>query len=316
MKTFLILVKRNCKIFFKDKAMFFTSLITPLILLFLYSTFLGNIYRENTLLTVLEINKALELGGLPTIDTGDAFEKLLDAFVGGQLLSSILAVSSVTVAVSCNMIMVQDRATGVEKDLMISPVSPAILTLSYYVSTLISTFIICYTACAVGLIYLAIVGWYMSFADVLLLMLDVFILVILGTAFTSLINFFLKTQGQISAVSSIISSGYGFICGAYMPIFQFGDTLKNIVGFFPGVYGTSLLRRHALRGVIVEMEELGITGEALTSIKDAVDYSIYVFDKQVPIGVMYAALIGSIILLLAVYVTLGILKSKKIIMKK
>ena len=30
------LIRRNCKLFFKDKGMFFTSLITPVILLVLY----------------------------------------------------------------------------------------------------------------------------------------------------------------------------------------------------------------------------------------------------------------------------------------
>ena len=33
-----ILIKRNVKLFFKDKGMFFTSLITPVILLVLYAT--------------------------------------------------------------------------------------------------------------------------------------------------------------------------------------------------------------------------------------------------------------------------------------
>ena len=46
-RTFLSMVKRNVKLFFKDKAMFFTSLITPAILLVLYVTFLGNVYRDN-----------------------------------------------------------------------------------------------------------------------------------------------------------------------------------------------------------------------------------------------------------------------------
>ena len=40
------LVKRNIKLYFKDKGMFFTSLITPLILLILYGTFLSNVYEE------------------------------------------------------------------------------------------------------------------------------------------------------------------------------------------------------------------------------------------------------------------------------
>ena len=46
MKELKALVKRNTKLFFKDKGMFFTSLITPLILLVLYSTFLGNVYED------------------------------------------------------------------------------------------------------------------------------------------------------------------------------------------------------------------------------------------------------------------------------
>ena len=47
MKTALMLIKRNIKLFFKDKGMFFTALITPAILLVLYATFLGNVYRDS-----------------------------------------------------------------------------------------------------------------------------------------------------------------------------------------------------------------------------------------------------------------------------
>ena len=41
------LIRRNTKLFFKDKGLFFTSLITPLILLVLYISFLGNVYRSS-----------------------------------------------------------------------------------------------------------------------------------------------------------------------------------------------------------------------------------------------------------------------------
>ena len=40
------LVKRNVKLYFKDKGMFLTSLITPIILLVLYGTFLSSTYRS------------------------------------------------------------------------------------------------------------------------------------------------------------------------------------------------------------------------------------------------------------------------------
>ena len=62
----------------------------------------------------------------------------------------------------------------------------------------------------------------MSGADIAWILVDVVLLVLFGTALSSIINIFLSTQGQISAVGTIVSAGYGFICGAYMPISNFG----------------------------------------------------------------------------------------------
>ena len=172
MRTFSALLKRNIKLFFKDKGMFFTALITPAILLVLYATFLGNVYRDTFLMS---IPAGLTLA-----------EELIDGYVGAQLISSILAVSCVTVAFCSNMLMVQDKANGSIKDFTISPVKPQILALSYYVATLLSTLIICYVATAVCLIYIAVIGWYMSVWDVLLLLLDVLLLALFGTALSSI----------------------------------------------------------------------------------------------------------------------------------
>lgn len=294
MKTVISLTKRNVKLFFKDKGMFFTSLITPLILLVLYATFLSNVYRDSFMI------------GIPAEISIDP--KLIDGLVGGQLISSLLAVSCITVAFCSNFLMVQDKATGTIKDLNMSPVKPSELAIAYYAASLISTLIICYTATALSLVYVAAVGWYMSFADVILLLVDVFILTLFGTALSSVVNFFLSTQGQISAVGSIVSSCYGFICGAYMPISSFGSTLQKIVGMLPGTYGTSLIRNHAMRGVLGEMENDGIPSFVIEEFKDAVDCNIYFFDKQVGVPAMLAVLLGTIALLVGAYVLLNALK--------
>ncbi len=44
MKDLNYLIRRNIKVYFSDKAMFLTSLITPIILLILYSTFLSSVF--------------------------------------------------------------------------------------------------------------------------------------------------------------------------------------------------------------------------------------------------------------------------------
>ena len=285
------LLKRNVKLFFKDKGMFFTSLITPAILLVLYATFLGNVYRDSFTSNLP--------GGL------EISEKLIEGCVGGQLISSILAVSCVTVAFCSNMLMVQDKANGSRKDLMIAPVKSSTLAMSYYLATLTSTLIICLISAVICLLYLYTVGWFLTLADVLLLLLDIFLLTLFGTALSSIINFFLSTQGQISAVGSIVSSCYGFICGAYMPISQFSEGLQRVISFLPGTYGTSLLRNHAMRGVFAEMEEEGIPTEVVESMKDVIDCNLYFFDDKVEIGTMYAILIATVAVLIGAYIVLN-----------
>ncbi|WP_295090365.1 ABC transporter permease [uncultured Ruminococcus sp.] len=292
------LIYRNCKLFFKDKAMFFTSLVTPMILLVLYATFLGKVYRDSF------------ASALP--ESMEVSQKLINGTAGGELLSSLLAVSCVTVSVCCNALIVQDKVTGARRDLTMTPVRRSTLALSYYFATLISTAIICLLALGAGLLYLGKVGWYLSAGDIFLLVSDVLLLVLFGTALSSVLNFFLSSQGQISAVGTIISAGYGFICGAYMPISQFGSGLQKIISFLPGTYGTSLLRNHALRGVYEAMETEHFPPEAIESIKDSIDCNLYFFGTKVSIPAMYGILCGAIGVLIAVYVLLNLLhKSRK-----
>ena len=296
MNTIFVMIKRNMKLFFKDKGMFFTALITPGILLILYATFLGNIYEDSF------------YAGLP--DTITLPEKLINGLVGGQLISSILAVSCVTVAFCANNLMVQDRSNGSIKDLKISPVKPSVLAISYYAATLLSTLIICLSATVICLVYVGAIGWYMSVSDVLLLLLDVVLLSFFGTAISSVINFFLSTQGQMSAVGTIISAGYGFICGAYMPISSFSDGLQKVITFLPGTYGTSLIRTHSLRGALAEMQNQGVPAEIVGSITDSLDCNLYFFGSQISVPTMYLVLGGSVAVLVGIYVLMNAMKKK------
>ena len=292
------LVRRNTKLFFKDKGMFFTSLITPLILLVLYGTFLSSVFEDI-------FRGALESAG------GSVSDKLIGGCVGGELASSLLAVCCVTVAFCSNMLMVQDKVTGARRDLTVSPVRRGTLALGYYIANLISTLLVCYVAAGICFLYLAHAGWYLSGADVICILLDVLILVLFGSALSSIINHFLSSQGQISAVGTIVSAGYGFLCGAYMPISQFSEGLQKVMLFLPGTYGTSLLRNHALRGVFDEMSSQGFPAEVVKELKDAVDCNLYFFGDKVEQSTMYLILIGTVAVLIAAYVLINILHRSK-----
>lgn len=298
MKVFLINVKRNVKLFFKDKGLFFTSLATPLILLVLYATFLANVY-ENSFVTEFE-----KLGvAIPS--------ELLKGMVSGQLVCSLLGVSCVTVAFCSNMLMVQDKVTGARKDMLITPVKRSTLALSYFTASFLSTLIVCLVAMVIGLGYVALSGWYLSFVDVLMILVDVIVLTLFGTALSSIINYFLSSQGQISAVGSIVSSAYGFLCGAYMPLSQFSPGLQSVMTFFPGTYGMSLLKNHAIGGVFKEMAGLGVPNGAIEGLKTSIDCNISFLGNSVPVWAMLLVLVGSVLLLLGIYVLINLLSKKK-----
>lgn len=291
------LTRRNIKLFFKDKGMFFSSLITPIILLVLYATFLANVYRDSF------------VSAMPNGFQID--EALINATVGGQLISSLLAVCCVTVAFCSNLLMIQDKGSGARRDIAVTPVRRSSVGLSYFLASAVSTLIISFCALGVSLLYLLKAGWYLSGCDVAALAADVLLLTLFGVALSSCVNFPLRTNGQASAVGTIVSAGYGFLCGAYMPISSFSDGLQKVLSFLPGTYGTSLIRNHALAGVFREMAVVGFPAEVVEGIKRSIDCNLTFFDKQVSIPAMYAVLGGAVVLFVALYIILNVLRKKE-----
>ena len=70
----------------------------------------------------------------------------------------------------------------------------------------------------------------MNAADVLWVLFDMILLVLFGSTLSSIISFPLTTQGQLSAVGTIVSAGYGFICGGIgvAPIYPIARKMKQV----------------------------------------------------------------------------------------
>jgi multidrug/hemolysin transport system permease protein len=290
-----LIIKRNLKMFFKDKALFFTALITPVILLVLYATFLSNVYRDSFVAALGEYAVS---------------QDVIDGIVGGQLVSSLLSVSCITVAFCSNMLMVQDKVTGAYGDFCTTPVRRSSLAISYFIASAVSTLIVGLTAMALGMIYLAATSWYLSAIDAFAILLDVIIISLFGTALSSIVNCFLSSQGQISAVGSIVSSCYGFICGAYMPISAFSEGLAKVLCWLPGTYATSILRNHALRGAVDALPDT-LPKDVVEALKESTDMSITVLGDEVSTARMYLILTVALAVSVGIYVLIHMLRSKK-----
>lgn len=287
MKTLQALINRNRKLFFRDRGMLFSSLITPVILIVLYATFLAKVYKDSF---TSYLPKILHVS-----------EKLIDGAVASQLGAALLAVSCVTVTFCVNLTMVQDKASGARKDFDVSPVKRPVLYLGYFCATVLNSLMVNVLALVLCLFYIGKMGWYLSATDLAWMVLDVLLLVLFGAVLSSIICYPLKTQGQMSAVGTIVSAGYGFICGAYMPVSNFGDGLQKFLSYLPGTYGTSLLKNHMLRGVFAQMKEDGFPKQSVTEIEKSLDCRPMFRGEVVSTQEMIAVMAASILILGAVY---------------
>lgn len=147
--------------------------------------------------------------------------------------------------------------------------------------------------------------------DVLWVIFDEILLVLFGSTLSSIISYPLTTQGQMSAVGTIVSAGYGFICGAYMPISNFGSGLQKALSYLPGTYGTSLIKNHMLRGIFEEMESEKLPDELITAIRETLDCNPQFYGNVVNTTQMVFIMAGSIVVLGAIFLLMTRLPENK-----
>lgn len=287
------LTLRNIKLYFKDKMTFLVSLITPLILLVLFIAFLKSTYEDS----ILSIIQGFDLD-----------QSLIDAFAGGWLFSSVLATSCITVAF-CSGMMVIDKINKANIDFMVSPVKKSTLQLSYVLANLFSTFIITFVLLIVGLIYLACVGFYITFVDILLIVFGIIITSLFGTILANIIWTFTHSQGVVSGVCTLVSALYGFICGAYMPISTMGQGMQYFVSLLPGTYATVLFRQGFLNSVLNRMRETLPQG-MINGIASGFDVKMSFFGHDVSTFALILVISISTIVLLGVFLFINKFKKK------
>lgn len=284
---------RNIKLYFKDKMTFLVSLITPLILLVLFIAFLKSTYEDS----ILSIIQGFDLD-----------QSLIDALTGGWLFSSVLATSCITVAF-CSGMMVIDKINRANIDFMVSPVKKSTLQLSYVLANLFSTFIITFVLLIVGLIYLACVGFYITFVDILLIVFGIIITSLFGTILANIIWTFTHSQGVVSGVCTLVSALYGFICGAYMPISTMGQGMQYFVSLLPGTYATVLFRQGFLNSVLNRMRETLPQG-MINGIASGFDVKMSFFGHDVSTLALILVISISTIVLLGVFLFINKFKKK------
>ena len=229
------LVKRNLKLYFRDKVSVFFSLLGVFVILGLYILFLGEMMTA-------QMNRI----------TGMDSANLMTSWI-------IAGVVSVTTITTCNGafgIMVEDRALKKLRDFKVSPIKRWQLVLSYILSSMIIGFIMSVSTLVLGEIYIYINGGLTLSFPALLEVLGLIILSIFSAS--SLIFFvisFMKSQNAFGTASTIIGTLIGFLTGIYIPIGNLPSGVQTLIKIFP-LSHSGVLIRQVMMGEVMALENL------------------------------------------------------------
>ena len=280
------MVVRSFKIFLKDRMSVFFSLLAPLIVLMLYVLFLGDIQLDS-------VKNILPPSlGIP--------ESTLKAFVDSWMIAGVMGVSCITVSMSANAVMIQDKARGVINDSLSSPVKRWVITASYFVYNFLASVTICTVVYGASLIYLAVAGdFYLTLGDIARGFGAMILSVMSATMISMAIAVFFRSEAALSAFIGIVSAVSGFLIGAYMPVSAFPEGVQYTVAFVPGSYSAGLFRNIFMRGALDKIGE-SAPEPAVKALSDAFSLKIEFFDYSLGTDAMWVILAASALLFAAV----------------
>jgi multidrug/hemolysin transport system permease protein len=275
MSTVKSMVSRNLKLFFRDKASVFFSLLSVLIIIGLYALFLGN-------LQVQELENAVGRD-VPA----------LDWLVNSWILAGVLAVSTVTVSLGAYGIMVDDVHRGRVKDFFVSPIKRAQLVAGYMISSALISLIMNIIAFIIAEGYIV-----MSGGELLtpLQMLETFGILCLSIfAFSSLVCFitsYVKSPNAFGTLSTIVGTMIGFVTGIYIPVGVLPDAVVTVMKFIPFSYSAVWLRQ-IFTAAPLEQVFAGIPAEHAKQYADMYGINLYFGDTAVELWMMALIIVGT-----------------------
>ena len=282
MNGMLMLAKRNCLCYFRDRASVFFSLMAVLIVLMLYLIFLRNLLIDSML-----------SGGLD-FASDDQVSNLIDSWV----LAGILGIVAVTSSAGSLQCMVDDRISGRNLDFMITPMKPWQLTSSYIISTFVVGLVMSAITLVIALVFLFATGCILETSSIIMCV----VLIIPSTLSGSIIVFalisFIKSQGAFSGFFTVLSTMIGFLTGIYMPMGNLPGVMQAIGTLMPATQMAALFRQYMCSASLDEV--FGPYDTASFRKEMGFDLSIGGFDFTPATSLIYVLGVTAVFFIIAV----------------
>ncbi|MDY0277228.1 MAG: ABC transporter permease [Acholeplasma sp.] len=241
------LVKRNVKIFLRDKTAVFFSFLSVIILMGLYFLFLNNTYTN----------------GLPE----ELGSKKINFLALSQMMGGVLVVNTITLSLGMMGNIVNDFYFKKTESFLVTPVKRSKIFISYVISTLIITFTLSLFMwfLTIGYAYIS-TGYIYSFKVIINISLLLLLYTGVSTAIMLFIIGFIKSVNAFGTVSGIFGTLVGFVSGIYMPLAILPKGVSYFSSLVPFTHMTILMKQQILEKPL-QLIENEIPIEGLTEIK-------------------------------------------------
>ena len=233
------LISRNRKVYTRDRLAFFMSFLSVIILILVYQVFLGQI----------QIDAVKEALGSDTASS-DTIK-----MVNYWLISGLTTIISMTSTLGAFGVMVSDKEKKLSEDFKISPISNFKVELSYAIFAILFGIILTMFSCVFA------IGIFNGFASLLDYSakdyLTIFGIISLSTVLSASIILpiltFIQTSSAFTTLSTIVGTFIGFISGVYLSIGSVGETLQQVMTWFPMTQVNALLKQVLMKNSIAQV---------------------------------------------------------------
>ncbi len=261
---------RNLKMFFRDRASVFFSLLAAFIIIGLYILFLGDMLQS----------------GMQAVP-GARF--LMDSWI----MAGLLSVTSVTTTMGAFGIMVTDREKKSSKDFAASPVKRSTLAAGYIVSSFLIGLLMTLVTLVLAEVYITAYGGQILSTTSLIKLFGVMLLSVMSsTAMVLFLVSFFKSNNAFATASSILGTLIGFLTGVYIPLGQLPEAVQSIVKFFP-VSHASLLFRQVMMDAPLQAAFAGAPAESVSGFKSMMGVSFQIGGTEVSMLASALVLVGT-----------------------
>ena len=235
----LELISRNRKVYTRDRLAFLMSFLSVIILILVYQVFLGQIQID-------AIKEALNSDTAST----DTIQ-----MVNYWLISGLTTIISMTSTLGAFGVMVSDREKKLSEDFKVSPVSNFKVELAYAVFAILFGIIMTMFSCIFA------IGIFNGFSSLLDFSttdyLSILGIVSMGTVLAATIILpiltFIRTSSAFTTLSTIVGTFIGFISGVYLSIGSVGETLQQVMTWFPLTQVNALLKQVLMKDSIAQV---------------------------------------------------------------